>query len=743
MSTTKYAAFSCCVLGTLGLSGGASVWGEIPFTYETPTELSSIGDFDADGRVDMVILDRETGVLRILLQQATGDFEPGVSPRSGLEAADALAVGKLQDGGVGDHVTLASVRSNRLLAFGFTPTSAEVVPLQDLLSPAALAVVSRTALPPGLLVATEENDAPSPRRLSLFAAAGGALQEVADSSVAQPAPLRRGNGIVMRREETPTMAAFVVCASEEASEFHVVPETAAGVAPTVSSTDGLPASAQWTYGFFAPLKQNPAFLFYQRGTSTFTSHQAEEPTPRQYTFTETGNFDFGKAIHLLLTINYEHKSWLLALLDDGRAAGLYEFDAVGAPRVRQQWSAPPGETFTTAAALGEGGFMLLSGVGGRSAQWHRFDYDGSRHRRSSSGALAPLSARDRQITVFLFDQEPFVVSGAKVLELRREGDWSTDIEPLLPGSWRLTTLRDRGLVDGLGVSETGVFVYSDRLFPVINQHLRPMAREHDLPLSIASFSAQNGAVSPSVQFDPPPGTYPDALSQVENFPPSSDPEAPVAEAAGAGLPVRLSSSAGASTIYYRFSAEEPWQTYSAPLRLSASTTIYARTISEYPEPGTASAVVSGRWVLGGASSPRPPLEEPAMADANRNGLDDAWESAFNQHDPNADPDGDGLTNLEEYLAGTDPLDPGDLPVQPTAPRPELTLNYQVVVDDATPCLELSWDSANADAILLYSSDMENWQPIREGIEFSEEACRALVPLDSPAASGYFRLTRDK
>jgi hypothetical protein len=41
-------------------------------------------------------------------------------------------------------------------------------------------------------------------------------------------------------------------------------------------------------------------------------------------------------------------------------------------------------------------------------------------------------------------------------------------------------------------------------------------------------------------------------------------------------------------------------------------------------------------------------------DANANGLADAWEAAYNLSEPDNDADGDGRSNLEEFLANTNP-----------------------------------------------------------------------------------------
>jgi hypothetical protein len=48
------------------------------------------------------------------------------------------------------------------------------------------------------------------------------------------------------------------------------------------------------------------------------------------------------------------------------------------------------------------------------------------------------------------------------------------------------------------------------------------------------------------------------------------------------------------------------------------------------------------------------LHVQAPADSNANGLPDYWETYYGVSQPDADPDGDGLSNLQEYLANTNP-----------------------------------------------------------------------------------------
>jgi hypothetical protein len=54
-------------------------------------------------------------------------------------------------------------------------------------------------------------------------------------------------------------------------------------------------------------------------------------------------------------------------------------------------------------------------------------------------------------------------------------------------------------------------------------------------------------------------------------------------------------------------------------------------------------------------------------DLNSNGMSDVWEQIYNAAalNPNLDSDGDGVSNLQESMAGTDPFDPNSVPRIPT------------------------------------------------------------------------------
>ncbi|MBN1676546.1 MAG: fibronectin type III domain-containing protein, partial [Kiritimatiellae bacterium] len=72
---------------------------------------------------------------------------------------------------------------------------------------------------------------------------------------------------------------------------------------------------------------------------------------------------------------------------------------------------------------------------------------------------------------------------------------------------------------------------------------------------------------------------------------------------------------------------------------------------------------AGQGDTGISTNAEPDPVFPAAGDANGSGLDDAWEFQYFADgiaEPGDDPDADGLSNLEEYIVGTDPVGGDDV-----------------------------------------------------------------------------------
>lgn len=107
--------------------------------------------------------------------------------------------------------------------------------------------------------------------------------------------------------------------------------------------------------------------------------------------------------------------------------------------------------------------------------------------------------------------------------------------------------------------------------------------------------------------------------------------------------------AGVTSDLYKPTAQRPFVPFVMRVRIGSTTYLPIE--------------VSGEFKNLGEPGKETRLDLTLGEDSDGDGLPDAWERAISRNledvDPNADSDGDGMSNLEEYLAGSYAFDPED------------------------------------------------------------------------------------
>lgn len=123
----------------------------------------------------------------------------------------------------------------------------------------------------------------------------------------------------------------------------------------------------------------------------------------------------------------------------------------------------------------------------------------------------------------------------------------------------------------------------------------------------------------------------------------------------------------------------------------------------------------------------------SFPDANHNGISDAWEqqsfgSVAAEHPPNTDSDGDGSSDFDEFIAGTNPLDAGS------------SLQLLPPIKLANGSCRLSWTASPGHAYRLRSSpDAVSWEPMTGWLRASTTRFSYVVPASDLTAPRFFRL----
>ena len=392
LSFAVTAAACLCAVAPTRLSAENS---SLDFIYETPREFFGSGDFDGDGRTDLVIVDKESGKFRLGYQQGAGGFLWVDCRSSGIKGIAGFGIGKLLNPKL-DGLVFASADANQ-------------VTLQDAASPTApgkpLTVAFTAGLGPNTVVGLDIGgggadrplnglyvgsifNSPDPCQATLLRNDGAEFAKLADFPL--PGPAVRANRISLKTGQPGLLCILV---TEESGSAFRAESFPAGKETLVASVAGLPAGCDYAVGNFraSPLRE---FIFYKPGDTKLLVRPVEEPAPGQFQLAQGATFDLGQPVLRVVTLDQSGGQKLLVIFGTGEKAGLMSFDGVKAPEPIQTIAAT-NDLFTCAAALPNGFLLFSQPAGGKfSTRYQAFNAAGPSYAAAAFGSLASLADND-------------------------------------------------------------------------------------------------------------------------------------------------------------------------------------------------------------------------------------------------------------------------------------------------------------------------------------------------------------
>lgn len=178
------------------------------------------------------------------------------------------------------------------------------------------------------------------------------------------------------------------------------------------------------------------------------------------------------------------------------------------PAPVQAFNAAPGEHFTGAGILGNGGFTAYSAPVGQntSAKFRNWTWNGAGFTSGPSGDLPRATAYSAAGNVMQFEFEPLVANNPVLLRLNNAGDWAaTPAFSGGPGNLSVSTETFASSSQGL-VNPTNT-----TLGPAHPLAAFALANQFSNMVSLFNFSAPAGDKISDVTISPAPGLYPNSV----------------------------------------------------------------------------------------------------------------------------------------------------------------------------------------------------------------------------------------
>ncbi|NBD39325.1 MAG: hypothetical protein GVY10_12225 [Verrucomicrobia bacterium] len=592
---------------------------------ETPAGWVASPDLDDDGEPDLVLLDREDGVLRAAL--VSGGATNWLTPvASGIAEPDAFAAGPFGPSALA-AVAVTKEEANRINLFDVTGGGLEPVP--QTLYPTIVGTRELTALPEGSADDDGTSTATAPWELLTYSQIHDPTDSGGDRRL-----LRRSAGGVMEEYST----TFEIASQAERGHGNFWVE------------EGLPMLG--LYRESATPGQDFFRLYYTEDgdfdlVDTVTVNAGAEVV--HASFDDSGAFQFvfhvpgsdqievfgwdGSQLNLIGTFNLSAPAAALFPFADGSAAGLlaipmsssglreYSFDGASAPVFGQLLSPASGLPVTGALARPDGNLFVFSSDedSGKVEAAELFEHDGNGFNSATQIAL-PASPGGAS-NVLLFADTPFIEENPELTGRWQTGVWTSGVS-LPGGSVEAEEESFGGPAAGLGNPVTRnlgsppagtVAVLGNQVTEDISLHdPRPAA----------------GELKAGFEVTPGSGEYRESVT------------------------AQILTKAGGTNVVYRILPDGEWD-----LAGNAVGPFYEETQLQFV------GINGSQW------SPMQTVhyqftEGPGELDSDEDGVPDFVEDA-NGLDPIAsedDGDGDGFSDFLELMAGTSPTDDTDTPL---------------------------------------------------------------------------------
>jgi len=368
------------------------VQAEANFIYETPLEFFGQGDFDGDGRTDFVIVDKNTGKFRLGYQNAEGIIAWVDNRPCGIKSLTGFTIGK----------TLFT----NLDALGFTSPDANQITLVNVSnresSARAVNVPFTAALGPNTLVAIDiggegntpladlfvgsVENSPDKNQTALLRNDAAEFPKLAESVLTGPAV--RGNHIVLKAGQPETLCFLL---NEDSNSTLDVEDLSSGKPIQILKESGLPTGSDFAVGNFrgSPLSE---FLIYKPGENKLLVKPVEESAPGKFQLAKGGSFDLTQPIRRVITLKQNRQ--LFVIFGQGEKAGLFEFDGVNAPVLKQTILAT-NELWTCAVSVTGGLVAFSQPVNGTfSTRYYAYKSSSDGYAFSVFGGLPSLADND-------------------------------------------------------------------------------------------------------------------------------------------------------------------------------------------------------------------------------------------------------------------------------------------------------------------------------------------------------------